>query len=287
MKENINNNLYYIPNSKVANTFDVLSIPQNTFKIKTGNEEFALVELAFKNPNVQYSNALEGIDKAVHCAVITLYYYGHRDITAKMVYRLLTGLNKDSGIGKGENCLLQAIENSIEKQMYTQVKINFENDSISKSKKSKCEKMRIESYLICAEITEKYDDDAVMNFHLYDQSPLYRYSELKNQVISVPKDLLEDKRINVKASERKIIVRNEIIKRISVIKNDKNNFHGNYLRYDYLLEKIGQENMSKASYFKFRKMVMGILDNLIEKKYITGYTEYKDLNKYVGVRFEF
>ena len=36
MKENINNNLYYIPNSKVANTFDVLSIPQNEFKIKTG-----------------------------------------------------------------------------------------------------------------------------------------------------------------------------------------------------------------------------------------------------------
>lgn len=99
MKENINNNLYYIPNSKVANTFDVLSIPQDTFKIKTGNEEFALVELAFKNPNVQYSNALEGIDKAVHCAVITLYYYGHRDITAKMVYRLLTGLNKDKRIG--------------------------------------------------------------------------------------------------------------------------------------------------------------------------------------------
>lgn len=295
---------FYLNNSKVARVLadipgimDIASEPGGVgIRPFPANDNVLTIMRLIEDPDkISLSKDVSHYDICVADGIYTLYKHGFDVVTPEMIARIMDG-NSEADVSQQR---LAAIMESVDKMRHTFIKIHCGAEMSYRKKKVAGV---YESYLIPADrIDVKCDNQVVVTgYKLLKLPALYEYAEKINQIISVPIDLInndckaisdggaEVKRVSER--DERIVLRHYIVKRISSMKNQKNNMDSSRISYAWHDSKAGKEKglyaelgYKESDYSNWRqkrnkihRYVKEILDDLVSKGFIAGYEEYRE-----------
>lgn len=121
-------------------------------------------------------------------------------------------------------------------------------------------------------------------FQLLAEPILYTYGKATGQIVTVDK---EYQNLNMESNtEKTVIIRNYLLRRIELMKNPRNKVKSNIILFETLFDECGITG-SKVEIKRDRDSVFATLDSLKGKGYIKGYTVLKTGQRFDGVAIDF
>ena len=219
---------------------------------------------------------MTGYDKEVHDAVASLWAAGNKNVTARQVYQAMTG-----STSKPSAAMLEKVEESVDKQRRTLVKIDFSQELRGKTAEFDGEQVTpdsayIETYMLNAVkgVVLTTNGKRITGYELKDAPVLYRHDKTIRQLISVPQALLEETSRVASNTETNILIRSYLIKRIKTM--SRNAKLSKQIKYETVYKAIGNETDNRTQRKRMNEAVRTYLDAFVGSGFIAGWTEYKD-----------
>lgn len=220
---------------------------------------------------------MTGYDKEVHDAVASLWAAGNKNVTARQVYQAMTG-----STSKPSAAMLEKVEESVDKQRRTLVKIDFSQELRGKTAEFDGEQITpdsayIETYMLNAVkgVVLTTNGKRITGYELKDAPVLYRHDKTIRQLISVPQTLLEETSRVASNTETNILIRSYLIKRIKTMNRNGQKL-SKRIRYESVYKAIGNETDNRTQRKRMNETVRTYLDAFVDSGFIAGWTEYKD-----------
>ena len=219
----------YMNNSKVANFISSnTELLDKTIQLKTIPKKnvFVTVDLTADEKVSLTNQDITPYDMAVMDSVYTLLANEVTSFSPEMVVRIMSG-NFEQKITQHK---LDEVNNSMRKLSMIRISIDCTDELVTRKKIKKGSRVALTSYLMpVREIkVDSGNNQATMNgYQLIEKPVLYIYAESVKQIVSVPTSLLE---VNGYDTDDMMIIKRALIKRIEMIKNDKNNISSNIIR---------------------------------------------------------
>lgn len=213
---------------------------------------------------------IKSYDQSIYNAVASLLQAGNKVFLLEDIYKTITQKTKAT------SAQLKRIKAGLDKFSATRIRLDVTNEIENG--------MIAEMYLDGERIVNGIMEEALLQYRSFtvitdkgttktaieilSEPVLLYYSLIKNQIISIPVELLE---LPGNATEETISIRDYLLREINqLIKGYRNNETINYIN---LLKYIGvnPENMSRTERSRITSTICGILDNLRDKKYIKDY----------------
>lgn len=294
----------YICNSKVANELVNIAkdseIGQKTaINIAPSKKETVNIIAYFENDDkiTIKGDPLTPFDTVVHRAICDIWEAGKQEnkkdicFNLQQVYRAMNGTN-DSNINYE---VLEKIKKSIGSSIVKRIVIDCTEQMEKWKKGRKPKKAEYETYLLPLDRVKlvMQNGEQVEGYKFIKCPPLYAYSKDVGQIINIPVDLLETnhqgKKYRLSNTTENIILRELLIKKIAIYKNEKNKIKNNLINYNNLFERAGIDtnNLDRVQAKRKRENVKKILDHFVAEKYIKSYAEYKEGQAVKGVQIFF
>ncbi len=276
---------YIIPNNKLVNTMakgEVLCNENFNLRINNENKKEILtkVSLNYDDENIQIydkNKRFTPYDRTVHNAVCSLFEAGNTNFTPDQVYRAMNGLDDQQYVSPQA---VGAITRSLDKQRRIYAKVDYTNEA--KAYRKDVNSCIVEDYILSAKkITLEAGGQRVTGYKLNSKPILYQYAQVSGQVLTVPSKLLNTKDV-IKSTPEVIIIREYLIRRIEVMKKNKD--QSNRILLDSVYEEIDQPEPTKEKAKKVRDTIEKLLSKFILEKYIKGFEFYKEGRTFKGVK---
>ena len=277
----------YLNNSKIANyissnnnlldkTLQLTTIPKKNI--------FVTVDLT-TDENVSVINQnITQYDMAVMDSVYTLLVNGTSSFTPEMIVRIMSG-NFEQDVTPQK---AGAVTKSLNKLSLIRISIDCTDELRMRKQISNNKTAQLTSYLMpIREITIRSANHQteMKGFQLIEKPVLYTYAENIKQIMSVPTTLLETKN-KISNTDDVIIIKRALIKRIEIMKSNKNLINSNIINYERYDPKTGDTKgffqtlgFYKNNYSNWKKKksrlhntITSILNIFIQDHYILGYT---------------
>lgn len=249
---------------------------------------YADENLTLSNPNItQY-------DLAVMDAAYTLYVSGYASFSTEMLIRTMSG-------NMGQDVTPQkagAATRALNKLKYIRIRIDCTDEMIARKKIKKGQTAHLESYLMpLREIEIKLGNQKIVKGYQFLESPvLYSYAEKVNQIINIPRSLLETKGA-LSDTDEVVVIKRYLIKRIEAMKNEKNNMVSKKITYEWydkntqtakgMFSDLGYSRNNYSNWKKkksnIHQTIVTILNVFANDKYIKSFQEIKDGKSINGV----
>lgn len=295
----------YLNNCKVANyistqsnsfskTLQMTTIPKKNIFVTV--DLTADENLALSNPNIT------PYDMAIMDAVYTLMVNGVTAFTPEMVVRIMSGYF-DQNVTQQKS---ETVATSLRKLSMIRITIDCTNELRARKKICADDTARLTSYLMPIreiDIQSANHQTIMHGYQLIEKPVLYAYAELIKQIINIPTKLLEISNSSgnghLSDTDDVIVMKRALIRRIEVMKNQKNHMDNHtirYERYDLATDTetgfFARLGFNKSSYSQWKKkrntlhkIITTILSEFIKEKYIAGYDVVKEgKQKIVGVK---
>ena len=291
----------YMNNSKVANFISSnTELLDKTIQLKTIPKKnvFVTVDLTADEKVSLTNHNITPYDMAVMDSVYTLLANEVTSFSPEMVVRIMSG-NFEQKITQHK---LDEVNNSMRKLSMIRISIDCTDELVTRKKVKKGSRVALTSYLMpVREIkVDSGNNQATMNgYQLIEKPVLYIYAESVKQIVSVPTSLLE---VNGYDTDDMMIIKRALIKRIEMMKNDKNNISSNIIIYERYDKSTGKKTgffsslgFAETDYSNWKKkknnlhhIIKNILDGFVVEKYINGYEMVKEgKQKIIGVSIIF
>lgn len=227
-------------------------------------------------------------DRAVHDTVCSMYHEGIRSFTVKQVWR---AMNHKTGKEDASPQQAAAINRSIAKlytgifcevdatEEFTKRKITVDGEPVKEYKRrSFLLNLKNDRMNVGGKVTDVY--------YILDEPLLLEYASLTNQIINEPAEILE---IPTDMTEVRISIRNYLIHRISIMKNDKRNGSGkqsNSILFSTLFEAVEMGNATATEKNRQRDFIKTVLDCWASKNIIKGYSFKKEGRSFHSIVIE-
>jgi hypothetical protein len=298
----------YLNNSKVANyivtqtdlfssTMQLTTIPKKNIFVTV--DLTADQNLILSNPNItQY-------DLAVMDAVYTLLVNGAAAFTPEMVVRIMSG-NFDQDVTPQKS---GAVTKSLHKLSLIRITIDCTTELRARKKIDKDQTAKLTSYLMPLremDIQSANHQVIMKGYQLIEKPVLYIYAEEVRQIIDIPTKLLEitdpSGSGHLSDTDDVIIIKRALIRRIELMKCNKNHMDNTTIRYEWYDPTVGTKKgffamlgfdasqyKNPAQWKKKRsslnRIITTILNDFKREKYITDYEVVKEgKQKVTGVR---
>lgn len=277
----------YLNNSKIANyissnnnlldkTLQLTTIPKKNI--------FVTVDLTTdENLSVTNQNITQ-YDMAVMDSVYTLLVNGTSSFTPEMIVRIMSG-NFEQDVTPQK---AGSVTKSLNKLSLIRISIDCTDELRMRKQIGNNKTAQLTSYLMpIREITIRSANHQteMKGFQLIEKPVLYTYAENIKQIMSVPTALLETKN-KISNTDDVIIIKRALIKRIEIMKSNKNLINSNIINYERYDSKTGDTKgffqtlgFNKNNYSNWKKKksrlhntITSILDIFIQDNYILGYT---------------
>jgi hypothetical protein len=194
-----------------------------------------------------------------------------------MVYRAINGMTEAEYV---KPTAIEAVINSLDKSRFMRLKIDFTEEA--KVRGLPVEETEIESYLLTADKIKVKTGGHLMEAYQINRIPiLYQYAQRTKQILSIPPKLLDTKEAT-RNTEEIISIKEYLIRRIEIMKNDKS--MSNKIVYDTIFEEVNIIIKRYTERDRYRRYIKDIL-SLWEKRdnYIQGFKEYTVGKSFKGV----
>ena len=296
--------MHVIPNNKLANIAQNI-IDGETYNliVRKGKKpvETACI-LTYEGDRVKLSGRrpYTEFDRNVYNAVTSLYVYGDRQhiVTPAMVHRAMMGLADNE---KPTQRQLAAVTESLDKMRFIRVRIDCREELKARkitihAAQVDGEAEEIDTTLLLAEVVKvRTGKNITPAYHILTPPILYTYAAAVRQVLAVPSEILDIKKLNkdgtpstrsIEYTEQRVRIKGYLLRRIETMKNKKNNLDSRHIRLlDYekdgrmrecLYSIAGKSNPTKDEARNIRNDAETMLNYWKASKYIKGYTAYKD-----------
>ncbi|MGG3803475.1 hypothetical protein [Metabacillus fastidiosus] len=279
---------HIIPNNKLAN--GMMKMTENydlTYDLEVGGRKkiYSAVSLNYNDDNIQIfekDKRFTPYDRSVHNAVCSIFEAGNTHFTTDQVYRCMNGLDDKQFVSPQA---AGAITKSLDKSRRINVRIDYTNEFKERNKDDidiqKVEEFVMEDYVLPAKkVTLKAGGKEVSGYQLNNKPILYEYAQITNQVLTVPSKLLNTKDV-IKSTQEVIVIREYLIRRIEVMKRNKN--QTNKITLEKIYKEIDHSEPNKDKSKAVRNILTKLLEKFKEEKYIKDYTFYKEARAIKGV----
>lgn len=241
--------------------------------------------------------SLTEFDRQVHDAVSSLWEYGHKDhiVTPDMVARAMihkTNTEKVSPQFKG------AVTKSLEKMWAVRIEINASEEV--RKRKIEADGEPVTRFVYSGNLLslEKIEIGAggkiVKAYHILREPVLLSYAKTTKQLATVDARLLDIKEtdnkgnvttVSIKSNEARVSVNGYLLRRIAVMKNDRQTHkkpkQSNIILFDTLFEETGIPKDRNAR--RIKEYAFLVLDYFTAMDYIKGYTKRKNRKSFDAV----
>ncbi len=275
---------YIIPNNKLVNTMakgEVLCNENFNLRINNENKKEILtkVSLNYDDENIQIydkNKRFTPYDRTVHNAVCSLFEAGNTNFTPDQVYRAMNGLDDQQYVSPQA---VGAITRSLDKQRRIYAKIDYTNEA--KAYRKDVNSCIVEDYILSAKkITLEAGGQRVTGYKLNSKPILYQYAQVSGQVLTVPSKLLNTKDV-IRSTEDVIIIREYLIRRIEVMKKNKD--QSNCILLERVYEELNEPEPTKKKALKVRNIIEKLLSKFVSEKYIKNFEFYKEGRAFKGI----
>lgn len=278
-------NFLQMPNTKLSNAlFDATKNLTKMANIKVSEEKtkeeiLIKAKLSFvpldNMENIELPTRITAYDKAVHDAICSIYANGNMRMSSNQIYEAMTGKpTKNSQ-------RLEKVDNSVMKLMMSLVYVNYTDQA--KAWGLDCEETKFKANILyCKGITVKFSNgEEATGWQLIEPPTLYQYALETKQIVTVDKALLCTSK--VKNSEDVIAIKHYLLRRIELMKNQKNSIKNPNILFSTLFSYCGIKG-SRENLRKKRNIITELLQDWKNTGYIKDFSEYKgEKNKILGV----
>ena len=232
--------------------------------------------------NVRMSETITEYDKMAHDAICTLWASGNKTMTADMIYRAMNGFVETEKVSPKA---IKSIENALRKMERTTIDIDrteqFRAAGIIATQDSQA--VISEKMINLRAIRVRTGGVTKTAYRILNIPIVYSYSLLEDQVLSVPRELLNTKDV-LRSSESIMMIRYSLLRWIETMKRFPDE-SDNIIRYETLYNLLGNpsERQAKAA---IRSNTVKLLDNYVKMNYIAGYSQFKHGAVIVGVKIQ-
>lgn len=225
-------------------------------------------------------------DREVFNGICSRYENDNDTFTAEQIYRTINGLSNRETVSEAS---IKRINDSINKMIRMRVKIDY-TEEMKKYKKSDdfqeddFQKYIQEDYMIPAKKASlTVNNKTIEGYKLHAKPLMYHYSQVSNQIITVPLEILNTKdgtndSDSINNSPEITVIRAHLIREIEWIKAEmkkKKPNRNNKISLESVYELLELESPTKKKALKIRDHISKILNNFISKNYIKSYDTYK------------
>lgn len=224
-------------------------------------------ETVFLNENPRITE----FDRAVYNAIISHYIAGNKIITSAMIYKAMSGKQKNNA--KPSPQQIGAITKSIKKMGFMRLEIDATNEFKSRGISLNGEYIKkgfYEDYLInYSKLTVATCGEEISGYMINTRPILYNYASAVGQILTVPIEVLD---VPPPDTEKNIILKNYLIRRIEICSNKFNHNKINFKTIDfekalYPLVSAGSNQEKKRT----RDAVIEMLKYWSEINYISNF----------------
>ena len=233
-------------------------------------------------PNVILPQSLsDPFVRAVCDSALSLYIAGNADFSDNQIYCEMSGNTRRSSHPNRE--ILNEINRAVEILSRGRFTIDATNEAGAKGYRLK--KVEFTDYLLPVKhLHIVHDDGRIEDKYEFKGEPvLFTYANQKNQIVSVPIDMLELPE-KMKLTRETIIIQRCLIERVKLMSNEKNNL-GYVIKYDSIYKLLGKQVSSRTEKKRVRDTVKRILDNW-RGIYIVGYKENFEKGAAYSIRID-
>ena len=276
---------YIIPNNRLINKMVKGEVPYNKeFKLRINKEAakkkiLTKVSLNYDDSNIQIydkDRRFTPYDRTVHNAVCSLFEAGNTNFTPDQVYRAMNGLDDQQYVSPQS---VGAITRSLDKQRRIYAKVDYTNEA--KAYRKDVRSCIVEDHILSAKkITLEAGGHKVTGYKLNNKPILYEYAQLTGQVLTVPSKLLNTKDV-IRSTEDVIIIREYLIRRIEVMKKNKD--QSNRILLERVYEELNEPEPTKKKALKVRNIIEKLLSKFVSEKYIKNFEFYKEGRAFKGI----
>ena len=276
---------YIIPNNRLINKMVKGEVPYNKeFKLRINKEAakkkiLTKVSLNYDDSNIQIydkDRRFTPYDRTVHNAVCSLFEAGNTNFTPEQVYRAMNGLDDQQYVSPQS---VGAITRSLDKQRRIYAKVDYTNEA--KAYRKDVRSCIVEDHILSAKkITLEAGGHKVTGYKLNNKPILYEYAQLTGQVLTVPSKLLNTKDV-IRSTEDVIIIREYLIRRIEVMKKNKD--QSNRILLERVYEELNEPEPTKETSRKVRNIIDALLKKYVTEKYIKDYKYFKEGRAFKGI----
>ena len=191
-----------------------------------------------------------------------------------------------NGLSDGQYASPQAIGSitrSLDKSRRILVSIDYLDEA--KAYKRDLTGCIVEDYILSAKkVMLEAGGHKVMGYKLNTKPILYEYAQVSGQVLTVPSRILNTKD-SLNSTKDVIIIREYLIRRIEVMKSNKN--QSNNILLDRVYEELELIKPSKKKALTIRQSIDSILNYWKEENYIKHFEFFKEGRAFKGIKIIF
>lgn len=230
-----------------------------------------------KHITLSEDTMLNPYNRAVHDAVISLYYEGNSHFTEDMLYRLMNGYRRIDKIPDGAK---KSIHEALRNLMYTGIKLNATNEANAFG----IQEFTFEGHVLPLTYTRaKINGVECECWKILEKPPLLALAERKRQINTCDVKLLDT---GLNFTPENITLTNYLLEQILTMQNEHSN-RNSTIRYDTVYAYLGVDapnaNALKQRKLDIRRKIKAILDAWTESGFIESYGEFLEGKKILGV----
>lgn len=230
--------------------------------------------------NVQLTN----YDKSIINGVISILESGNSSFTVPMLYHAMTGKENptvDDGLMEDIKGKLDTMRKlSIDIDLTEEIKANMIMHNLDGV--DGIESFTIEGYLLpLNKYTGVVNGKRSEMYQILDTPPLYSYAKRKNQITTVPINLLKAPLNN---NTTTIPLKTYLLARIEAMKNQNNKVFRDIILFESVYAELGDSESDKKRKKRIRDYTEVVLKHFVSLGYITEYEILKEGRTIKGVR---
>lgn len=230
------------------------------------------------DPNIKIRKPFTAEDESILNSAASLFEAGNDAFTLEMLYREMAGFKNTEYI---QPDTLTKFKGNVDRLRVTLVEIDATQEA--KKRYPKAEKTIFSNYAMPIKaVSVKINGETRTAYRFLDKPPLYEYSQMTGQVISLPSELLDVYEVNEKnrpldtkvaMTTNRIVIRDYLLKTISWIKHGgRNEKIALDTLYEKTIENISGKKISDKQKRSTREFVEKCLKSWTYKqKWIKGY----------------
>lgn len=217
---------------------------------------YVTLEYDEKLPEAQQK--LTQADLDVLGAVCSLWYYRLTDdklvVSTRQIWAALTGSDENPGAAQ-----LMRLEKKLDKIRETKGKLNI-NEEIAAARKPLAFEGdplqgTLEGAMLCADkvVFKKQNGRTVSGYIIYRPPIMFQHDMSVGQIISMPRPVLKEASRANRNSERNLLIRNYLYRRI--VQRDRKNPNERFINYESVYKAAGISNPTKQQAKSMRRVV--------------------------------
>ncbi|WP_147539460.1 hypothetical protein [Anaerotruncus rubiinfantis] len=227
---------------------------------------------------------LTNYDKSIINGVVSILESGNSSFTVPMLYHAMTG-KENPTVDDG---LMEEIKAKLDTMRRLSINIDLTEEIKAHMIKQKLEGPEgVESFTIDGYLLPLNKYTGVVNgkrsemYQIIDTPPLHSYAKLKNQITTVPIDLLKAP-LNNNATT--IPLKTYLLGRIEAMKNEHNKIIRDVILFESVYRELGDIDSDKKRKKRIRDYTEIVLTHFVSMHYITKYEIIKDGRMIKGVK---